>query len=293
MPVRSPKRTWLILAVIALSLVLLLSLALAAMLRARQEASVPQTLPTEQTEPAEQTTVPPTTQPTEPTLPPPEANPYHFTDFQYDGRYRVCLAAPTLVGIDVSYHQKQIDWQAVADSGVDFVILRVGYRGYKTGLIQEDELAQYNYEEAKKAGLKVGAYFFSQAVSVEEALEEAQFLLDTVAEWEVEMPLVYDWEHKGADSRTYNLDSRIVTDCAIAFCDTVAAAGYDPMVYFNPHHAKRFFHLEELVAYPFWLAYYTDRMQYSYKVKMWQYTSTGTVPGIGTDVDINLWFVED
>jgi len=232
------------------------------------------------------------TDPPEPTLPPPEANPYHYTDFQYDGRYRTCLAAETMVGIDVSSHQKQIDWQAVADSGVEFVILRVGYRGYSSGLVQGDELVQQNYQGAKEAGLLVGAYFFSQAVSTQEALEEAEFLLSQVADWEVDLPLVFDWEHKGEGSRTHNLDSRIVTDCAIAFCDAVEEAGYESMVYFNPHHAKRFFHLPELVDYPFWLAYYTDRMQYSYKVDMWQYTNQGSVPGISTPVDINLLFVE-
>lgn len=244
---------------------------------------------------AQQTTQPPqteaTTQATEPTLPPPAANPYAFTDFQYDGRYRVCLAAPTMAGIDVSYHQKDIDWQAVAESGIEFVMIRVGYRGYETGLLNPDEKAQENYQGAKAAGLQVGAYIFSQAVTVEEALEEAEFLLEQVKDWEVELPLVFDWEQK-KEGRTLGLDSRIVTDCAVAFCHRIREAGYETMVYFNPHHAKRFFHLEELVDFPFWLAYYTDRMQYAYQVKMWQYTNTGSVPGIETDVDINIWFLE-
>jgi len=282
-PVITTKQKGLVISIAVLALLLAVMTILATCLR--RPEPVPQPPVPTQTQPIQ-------TEPTEPTLPPPEANPYHYTDFQYDGRYRTCLAAETMVGIDVSSHQKQIDWQAVAESGVEFVILRVGYRGYSTGQIQPDELAQQNYQGAKEAGLLVGAYFFSQAVSTEEALEEAEFLLSRVADWEMDLPLVFDWEHKGEGSRTHNLDSRIVTDCAIAFCEAVEEAGYESMVYFNPHHAKRFFHLPELVDYPFWLAYYTDRMQYSYKVDMWQYTNEGTVPGISTPVDINLLFVE-
>ncbi len=239
------------------------------------------------TEPSTETTGAPTTEPTEPS---PESNPYSMTDFQYDGRYRTCLAAKTVPGIDVSSHQKDIDWQAVADSGIEFAIIRVGYRGYESGLLNADEKAQENYLGAKAAGLKVGAYIFSQAVTVEEAKEEARFLLEAVKDWQIDMPLVFDWEHK-KEGRTLNLDSRIVTDCAIAFCDIIREAGYETMVYFNPHHARRFFHLYELEAYPFWLAYYTDRMDYPYLVEMWQYTNSGSVPGIQTPVDINIYFV--
>ena len=264
-------------------LVLLLILA-AVMLRNLPQApeqTQPSTAPTETTAPE-----------TEPTVPEPERNPYSLTDFQYDGLYRTCLAAETIPGIDVSSHQQTIDWQAVADSGIEFVIIRVGYRGYESGLLNPDERMQENYEGAKAAGLKVGAYIFSQAITVEEAVEEAQYILEAIKDWEVDMPVVFDWEHK-KEGRTLNLDSRIVTDCAIAFCDLVRQAGYEPMVYFNPHHARRFFHLWELEDYPFWLAYYTDRMDYSYKVEMWQYTNIGYVPGVETGVDISIYFVEE
>ena len=245
---------------------------------------------------APQETQPPTTTaaPTEMTEPPeptPELSPYSLTDFQYDGRYRTCLAAKTIAGIDVSYHQKTIDWQKVADSGIEFAMIRVGYRGYETGILNPDEKREENYQGAKAAGLKVGAYFFSQAVTVEEAIAEAQYTLEAIKDWELDMPVVFDWEQK-KEGRTLNLDARIVTDGAIAFCDLVKEAGYEPMVYFNPHHARRFFHLIELEDYSFWLAYYTDRMEYDYKVEMWQYTNSGSVPGIETDVDINIYFVE-
>lgn len=248
-------------------------------------------LPEETPAPTTQAQTESATEATEPTLPPPESSPYSMTDFQYDGRYRKCLAAETIPGIDVSSHQQTIDWQAVADSGIEFAIIRVGYRGYESGQLNPDTRMQENYEGAKAAGLKIGAYIFSQAITVEEAIEEAEYILEAIKDWEIDMPVVFDWEHK-KQGRTLNLDSRIVTDCAIAFCDIVREAGYEPMVYFNPHHARRFFHLSELEDYPFWLAFYTDRMQYDYLVEMWQYTNTGSVPGIETDVDINIYFVE-
>ena len=265
--------------------ILVLLLILAAVMLLRRPQVPEQTQPPAATLPPETSAVA-----TEPPVPEPERNPYTMTDFQYAGRYRTCLAAPTIPGIDVSSHQQTIDWQAVADSGIEFVIIRVGYRGYESGLLNPDSRMQENYEGAKAAGLKVGAYIFSQAITVEEAVEEAEYILEAIQDWEVDMPVVFDWEHK-KEGRTLNLDSRIVTDCAIAFCDLVREAGYEPMVYFNPHHARRFFHLSELEDYPFWLAYYTDRMQYDYKVEMWQYTNAGSVPGIETDVDINICFV--
>ena len=235
------------------------------------------------------TTVPPTTEiPTEPTLPPPEASPYTFTDFQYNGRYLTCLATETLLGLDVSAHQEEIDWQAVAAAGFEFVMIRVGYRGYETGLLQADAYAQANYAGAKAAGLKVGAYMFSQAISRKEAMEEARFALEQIRGWELDLPLVYDWERVKAGTRTDGVDARTVTDCALGFCALVEAVGKESMVYFNPHHGKNYFYLHELEEYPFWLAYYTDKMDYPYKFEMWQYTDSGNVPGIEGGADINI-----
>lgn len=247
---------------------------------------LPRLMPSPSTEPS--TTVPTTQPPTEPTLPEPEASPYTFTDFQYDGRYLTCLAAESVVGVDVSAHQKEIDWEAVAASGIDFVMIRVGYRGYETGLLQPDAFAQSNYAGAKAAGLKVGAYLFSQAVSRKEAMEEARFAVEQMRGWELDLPLVYDWERVKAGTRTEGVDARTITDCAIGFCKMAEALGYEPMVYFNPHHGRNYFYLHELEDYPFWLAYYTDKMDYPYQFEMWQYTDSGYVPGIEGGADINL-----
>ena len=274
------KRAILIVAVITAALLLAVLAGLLFLL--------PRLLPPEPTT-QPPTTVPPTTEiPTEPTLPPPEASPYTFTDFQYNGRYLTCLATETLLGLDVSAHQEEIDWQAVAAAGFEFVMIRVGYRGYETGLLQADAYAQANYAGAKAAGLKVGAYMFSQAISRKEAMEEARFALEQIRGWELDLPLVYDWERVKAGTRTDGVDARTVTDCALGFCALVEAVGKESMVYFNPHHGKNYFYLHELEQYPFWLAYYTDKMDYPYKFEMWQYTDSGNVPGIEGGADINI-----
>lgn len=235
-------------------------------------------------------TEPTETEPTDPTEPPVDPNPYGPTDFQYDGRYLTCLAGESMLGIDVSAHQKEIDWEKVAQAGVEFVMIRVGYRGYKTGAITKDAYADQNYLGAKAAGLQVGVYFFSQAISVMEAREEALWLMDNITGWELDFPVVYDWETVSKETaRTTGMTRELLTQCTIAFCEQVKTAGYTPMVYFNRHQGNHLLKLWELEDYPFWLALYNDRMTYPNKVEMWQYTNTGYVPGIETHVDINLY----
>lgn len=242
---------------------------------------------------------PTATEPTETTthattLPPPTENVFTPMDFAYDGDYLTCLTDESLLGIDVSRYQGQIDWQQVKAAGVEFVMIRLGFRGYGTaGNLNEDPFAQENYQGAKEAGLKVGGYFFSQAISVEEAVEEARYAMQIASGWEMEMPLVYDWECLADDYRTVGVDARMLTDYTKAFCDTVEAAGYDSMIYFNPDQSRKQMYLEELADYGFWLAMYTDQMDYPYKVDMWQYTNEGVVPGINGSVDINLFFPYD
>ena len=225
------------------------------------------------------------------TLPPPPPNVFDPEDFAYgeDG-YLTCTVGEYQRGIDVSSFQGDVDWQAVADSGVEFVIIRAGGRGYGEGAMYEDSKAQQNYLGARAAGLKVGAYFFSQAISPEEAVEEAEYLMELIRDWELEMPLVYDWEYISEEARTGQVDRQTVTDCMLSFCDRVTREGHSAMIYFNPEHSRDLFHIEQIVDYPFWLAMYTDWMTYPYKIDMWQYTDQGTVPGIEGSVDINLYF---
>lgn len=245
--------------------------------------------PAEETQPTETADTGPTTAPT---LPPPEENPYGPNDFQYEGNYLKCTAGKSVLGIDISEFQTVTDWEAVKEAGVEFVMLRVGYRGYGSGAIAVDEEAKTYYEAARAAGLKVGVYFFSQAISTEEAKEEAQFTLSQIRQWRVDMPVVFDWEYVGSEARTANVTQQELTDITRAFCDEVKAAGYAPMIYFNQNQGYYMLDLAQLKDIDFWLAMYSDRMTYPYKLGMWQYTSTGYVPGIEEVVDINLWFGE-
>lgn len=227
---------------------------------------------------------------TEATLPPPEANPIGAEDFALAGDYLSCLTAPSVLGIDVSEWQEAVDWQQVKAAGVEFVMIRAGWRGSVQGVLTEDSYARANYAGATAAGLKVGVYFFSQAISTQEALEEAEYLLDIIGDWKLEMPVVYDWEFISEESRTGKLDARTLTDCTKVFCDRIALAGFTPMVYFNADQAVERMYLRELTQYKFWLAQYDTVLEYPYKIDMWQYTETGAVPGISGNVDINLYF---
>ena len=240
-------------------------------------------------------TAPTETEQTGPTLPPPEANPYDRNDFQYnENNYLTCLAGKSVVGIDVSYHQGDIDWEQVKASGVEFVMMRVGYRGYgESGKLVEDTNFRKNIRGAEAAGLKIGVYFFSQALNLEEVEEEVDFLLERIQGHQISMPVVYDWEYVSDEARTANMDARTLTDCSKYFCQLIQEAGYQPMIYFNRNQAAYLLYLEELVDYPFWLAAYTDRMGFPYKVDMWQYTDNGRVPGIEGAVDVDILFMYD
>lgn len=227
---------------------------------------------------------------TAPTHPEPPLNPLHPNDFAYREDYLTCLTVPTALGIDISEWQTNINWPQVKAAGIEFVMIRVGWRGSEKGVLAVDSQAQSHYEGASAAGLKVGAYFFSQAISPEEAAEEADFLLREIKHWKLDMPVVFDWEYLGADARTGNVDARTLTDCAKVFCSTVSATGHKPMLYFNISQSLDLLYLWELTDYQFWLAQYGNSLQYPYKVNMWQYTDAGAVPGINGAVDINLYF---
>jgi GH25 family lysozyme M1 (1,4-beta-N-acetylmuramidase) len=227
----------------------------------------------------------------EPTIPP-ELNPYGRLDFQYDRHnYLYCLRQDSWPGVDVSAFQGTIDWEKVAASGIRYAMVRLGYRGYgKAGRMVADEYAQANLQGARDAGLQVGAYFFSQALSIEEADEEIEFMMEILGDFPLDMPIILDWEQITVEgSRSVNMDARTLTDIQLHFCKTMTEMGYQPMIYFNWYQSTRLMYLQELEEYPFWLALYQDRMTYPYRVEMWQYTDKGRVPGIQGDVDINVY----
>lgn len=229
------------------------------------------------------------TQSAQPSLIP---NPYSAGDFAYRNGYLTCLSGSSMLGVDVSSHQNYIDWNQVAGAGIQFAMVRIGYRGYGNGETVEDTMWRANLMGAREAGLQVGIYFFSQAITVEEAAEEAELALAWLDGIELDLPIVFDWEPISDTARTANMDAETLNACAQAFCSKVEGAGYDAMVYFNLDTSTRLLDLPALqqAGYDFWLALYKDTMTYPYRISMWQYTDGGTVPGITGNVDLNIYF---
>ena len=231
----------------------------------------------------------PETEPENPTIPP-DRNPYDKFDFQYNRHnYLLLQNVKSYPGVDVSAFQGNIDWKKVKQSGIDFAIIRLGYRGYESGKLVEDEYARANLKNAKEAGLRIGAYFFSQALNIKETDQEIQFMLKILGDTKLDMPVVLDWEIPANTARTRNMDARTLTDIQRHFCGQMRSQGYQPMIYFNWHQSEHLYVLHELEEYPFWLALYQDRMTYPWKVEMWQYSDKGRVPGINGNVDLNVY----
>ena len=201
----------------------------------------------------------------------------------------------TMTGIDVSVFQGDIDWNAVAADGIDFVILRIGYRGYgQKGIMEVDNNFYKNYDGAVSAGLKVGVYFYSQAVNPSEAREEARFVLDALGNRALDFPIVYDWEYvDNPSARTADMTSDEITACAVNFCDEIIKASHEVMIYFNREIGYFEYNLTDISDYDFWLAEYDDYPTFIYKFDMWQYTDSGRVNGIASPVDINIFFPDE
>ena len=243
--------------------------------------------------PEESSSTVPTTEPTVPVTEPPETK-LTAADFSVENGFMTCSAMPSRIGIDVSTFQGEIDWQQVKEAGVTFAIIRVGGRGYgEAGTLYEDKRAQENYQGAKAAGLDIGAYFFSQAVNEAEAVEEAEYVLELVKDWQITMPIVFDWEYISEEARTAYVEPQTLTDAANAFSRRIRQAGYDAMVYFNADQAEESFYVDEVTEASLWLAVYDGWVETSYKVDMWQYTNQGKVAGISGNVDINIQFLHD
>ncbi len=209
-------------------------------------------------------------------------------------------AYTTLRGVDVSEHQYDIDWAKVADSGVDFACIRIGRRGYTEGRLFHDPWFEKNYREAKENGLLVGVYFYSQAITAQEAVEEAEFVLETLDGRALDLPVTFDWEkitnEDAAVARTRDLDVETRTDCAVAFCERIRKDGYRVSVYFNRWLGYHGYDLSRLTDYPFWFALPINPPElfwpsFYYKVNMWQYSFSDTVPGIEGETDMNMVFV--
>lgn len=194
-------------------------------------------------------------------------------------------------GIDLSRYQGKVDWSLVAQDGVDYAMIRIGIRGYGTGEIVIDDTFETNVKEALNHKINVGGYFFTQAISEEEAIEEANAVIAALAPYTITYPIAIDIEEvNDSAARTANLTPQQRTDYVIAFCETIKAAGYTPMIYGNLKSYCAMLEMERLNDYEKWFAFYDTYVYFPYEISMWQYTESGKVNGIDGDVDLNITF---
>lgn len=192
-------------------------------------------------------------------------------------------------GIDVSKYQGDIEWKKVAADGVEYAFIRAGVRGSTEGKLMKDINFEDNIEGALENGIETGVYFFTQAITEEEAIEEAEFVLDMIRSYNITYPVVLDLEEvTSANARTAGLTREEYTKNCIAFCRTIQDAGYTPMIYGNLKTFLIMLDMEQIEAYEKWFAYYNTPVYFPYEFSVWQYSSKGTVNGIKGDVDMNI-----
>lgn len=225
-----------------------------------------------------------------------EKHQYDFTNLASQSqlmKYYKDGKACSFVGVDVSKYQEYIDFNKVKKAGIDFCMIRVGARGYGTGQLVVDEYFEDNINNALDAGLDVGVYFFSQAITEEEAMEEANLVIEKIKDYDITYPVAFDMEYIENDtSRVEQLDKSQKTAVTRAFLDTIRNAGYTPMVYGKKEWLIQKVELVLLSEYDIWLSQYEDIPDYPYKFSMWQYSNKGTVDGISGKVDLNISFID-
>ena len=194
----------------------------------------------------------------------------------------------TLIGIDVSNHQGDIDWETVKNSGVEFVFIRIGYGHNREAKIMEDEKFRQNLEEARNAGLKVGLYFYSYATEIWEAEEQANWIVKTLNGEKIDLPIVFDYE-TWKSFPTYNINIVDLNKVAKKFLDILHDNGYEGMNYSSKYYLNTIWNISE---YPTWLAHYVSKTNYDKDFKVWQFSNTGEVPGINGFVDLDVLYLE-
>lgn len=219
---------------------------------------------------------------------------FQSSQFAADGNYINYTGSEytALRGIDVSEHQGEIDWQSVKNDGVQFAMIRVGYRGYKQGALATDAYFKKNMEGALNAGIRVGVYFFSQAVNADEGKQEAESLLEQIKGYDVTLPVFFDWERVAnvGETRVDSAGGTAITEACLAFCQTVKAAGYETGVYFYRSLGYYEYELDKLAGLLFWVGAPGQSPDFYYQHTIWQYSAAGTVSGISKATDLDLYF---
>lgn len=199
--------------------------------------------------------------------------------------------ANSSIGIDVSKWNKEIDWAKVKDAGVEFAIIRAGYRGSTTGSLVVDPYFEANIKGASQAGVLTGVYFFTQAVNEVEAVEEASMVVELLREYDIQYPVFIDTEGAGGNGRADGLDVATRTAVCEAFCNTIVNEGYKAGVYASRNWYNTRLETERLEKYYIWLAEYRSEPLYQGSYQMWQYTSKGQIDGIEGNVDVNISYI--
>lgn len=197
------------------------------------------------------------------------------------------------LGVNLNKNSGEVNFDKLKSAGVEFVMIRMGARGYQNGQITVDEKFTSYIREAREAGLEVGITFYSQAVTKEEAVEEANMVLESISANSISYPIVFDMELVSNDtSRIETLSKMTVTNIADAFCQIVKDAGYSPMIYGNKYWLLRRIDLTKLSSYDIWLSQEEDMPDYPYKFSMWEYTREGQIDGIAGDASLSISFID-
>ncbi len=226
-------------------------------------------------------------------------NPYITENFRIDNGFMAYFDENgnkvSHLGVDISYHQDNIDWEILKESNVEFVMLRCGYRGYSEGGLVEDEKFREYATACNELGIPLGVYFFTQAINEAEARREADFVIDLIEDYDISYPIAFDTEmvdDPNARTNVAQIDEELRSNICIAFCEKIKEAGYYPMIYASENWIRRELNYEMLSDYDFWAPQYLDENDFLYDFTIWQYTDKGYVPGIDTEVDIDISMVD-
>lgn len=223
-------------------------------------------------------------------------NTYDFTNLVSKNNLRTYYSdgkKASYLGINLSRYQTQVNYEAIKNDGIEFCMIRVGARGYESGIIQADDMFETHIAGAAGAGLDIGLYFYSHAITEAEAVEEAEYLLSRIGSYKINYPIAFDMEYVDNDSsRIETLTKAEKTKIARAFLNRIEAAGYTGMLYGNKEWLLKRIDLSQFDDYDIWLSHEADITDYPYTFSMWQYTRKGEIYGIDGYVDLNISFID-
>lgn len=199
------------------------------------------------------------------------------------------------LGCDLSYHNQSVNWKELAEAGCEFVMLRCGYRGYTEGGLNKDEKFDEYAKKARQAGIDVGVYFFTQAVNEEEAVEEANYVLEIIEDYDITYPVAFDTEYindEAARTNTQEISDELRSKICIAFCERIKEFGYYPIIYASENWMRRNMDLGMLADYEFWAPQYLEENDFLFDFSIWQYTEKGNIPGVKGEVDLDISMVD-